>query len=249
MRCFATALAGLLVASLAVTANAAFMVEVDTDGTTVGNTRTPSPNFSFGGDTTTASASITSFAIGTTGGNSIFGGDGVALPDTYVFSYTPGTNVDNTPFAAGTVLGSTTGFPGEGNKSSGVAGGASGMYNVYFTAPESTNVSATSIFTLTQNGAPIVIGPVNINNTGTGPDTDPGPAFVGGANNSWHLLGTVSLVAGNTYKVTQETTANTFVSQRAYAVMWEPVAEVPEPSTFVLAGLAFVGLLARRRSV
>jgi PEP-CTERM motif len=62
------------------------------------------------------------------------------------------------------------------------------------------------------------------------------------------LLGTVNLVAGNTYTVTQEATANTFVSQRAHAVMWEPVSNVPEPSTVALLGLACFGLLIRRHS-
>jgi hypothetical protein len=241
------ALAGLLVASWSTTGRAAFMVEIDTDASVAGNTVAFNPSFSFGGDQTTASGSATSAAVGTHGANSIFGGNATTTPDTYVFTYKLGTDADNAPFAPGTILGSTTGFPGNGNVATGAVGGASGLYNVYFTAPSSANVSAGSVFTLTQNGADIVVGPVNLNDTGTGADTDPGTAFVGGANNAWHLLGTVNLVAGNTYTVKQESTANTFVSQRAYAVMWE--SAVPEPSTFALVGLACVGLLARRRGV
>lgn len=246
MNRLAMALAVLLAASCATTARAAFMVEIDTDGSTAGNTVAFNPSFSFGGDQTTASGSATSFAFGTHGGNSIFGGNGMALPDTYIFTYQLGTDADNATLNSGDILGSTTGFPGNGNVATGAAGGGSGLYNVYFTTPSSTNISATSIFTLTQNGADIVLGPVTLNDGGTGPDTDPGPAFVGGANNAWHLLGTVNLVAGNAYTVKQETTNNTFVSQRAYAVMWEAV---PEPSAFALMGVAALGLLARRQRV
>lgn len=191
-------------------------------------------------------ASVASAAVGLTGSNSWFGGNAVDPDrDTYVFSYTPGTDVDNTSFTAGDILGSTTGYPGNGNVATGITGGESGLYNVYFTAPASTNVSGGgSDFTLTQDGSDIVIEDVDQNNGGTGPDTDPGEAFVGGANNAWYLLGTVELTAGTNYTVTMEANANTFVSQRAHAVMYEMV---PEPTSFALAGLAGLGFLRRRR--
>jgi hypothetical protein len=206
--------------------------------------------FSFGGDTTTAGASIPSSAVGLTGTNSIFGGDGVTAGDTYVFSYTPGVNADNTTFAAGTVLGSSAGFPGNGDLATGATGGASGLYNVYLTVPETTNISSGgSNITITSDGAPIVLSAVNLNNGGTGPDTNPGTAFAGGANNAWYKLGTVNLTAGNTYSVTIAAIANTFVSQRAHAVMWG--SAIPEPSSASLAlalvgGLGSLGVIRRR---
>ena len=91
-------------------------------------------------------------AVGTTANvGSIFGGNGVNSPDTYVFSYTPGTNADNTVYAANAVLGSTTGFPGQGNLATGLVGGVSGRYNVYMTSPPTTNISGgDSTFTVTQ---------------------------------------------------------------------------------------------------
>ena len=219
-------------------AHAAFIVEAHESGLA-------NSNFSFGGDTTTASASTPSAAVGLMGTNSIFGGDGATAADTYVFSYTPGTDIDNFSPAAGSLLGSTTGFGTE--VASGVVGGGSGTYNVYWTTPASTNVNQLGAnFTLQSDGGDVVLNAVDGNDGGTGTDLDDGPAFVGGANNAWYLLGTVELTAGNTYSVTQESNANSFVSMRSHAIMWEAV---PEPAGL---GLAFAGLLgilafARRR--
>ena len=223
---------------MTVPASAAFIV----------NAATSDSNFSFGGDTTAASSSIASAAVGV-GGSSLFGGNGTTT-DTYVFSYTPGTDADNFSPAAGSLLGSTTGFGTE--LASGVAGGGSGTYNVYWTAPASTNVNAAgSIFTLQSDGGDVVTAALDGNNGGTGPDLDGGPAFVGGANNSWLLIGTVTLTAGNTYTVTQESVVNSFVSMRSAGVMWEAVAsapEIPEPgSAVLLAGMVGLGILKRRK--
>jgi hypothetical protein len=230
--------------SFSAAANGAYIVETRTGGKGFAD-------FGFGGNTTTASTSTAgSAAVGTTAGlGSIFGGNG-SPNDIYVYSFTPGTDADNATFTLGQPLGSTTGFPGEGNVSTGLAGGVSGTYRVYFTAPESTNVSTLgSDFTLTQDGSPVVLSDVNLNNGGTGADTDSGTAFVGGANNAWHLLGTVTLTAGNAYTVTQAAGDSSFVSQRAVAVMWEFVEPVPEPTSLALVGVGGIALLGRRRRI
>src|SRR5690606_2712134 len=100
------ALAALATACSIQSANAAFMVESRATaalGKGFGN-------FSLGGDNTAvATSTATSAAVGGTAAiGSIFGGNG-SVVDTYVYSYKPGTNADNTTYAAGAVLGSTTG--------------------------------------------------------------------------------------------------------------------------------------------
>ena len=70
-------------------------------------------------------STATSAAIGTIADMSAYGSTVVSDPDidTYIYYYTPGIDVDNTTIAAGTDL-------GNGDLSSGLAGGVVGYYNV-----------------------------------------------------------------------------------------------------------------------
>lgn len=203
------------------TTEAAFLIEVDTDGADDA-VLTFSPNFSFGGDTTTASQSSPSSAFGMSGGDSIFGGNGSAF-DTYVFSYDPSVDADNLAITAGTDLGS-------GNLASGITGGAPGVYSVYVTWPFTANVSG---------------GPTNFSVTTAGDsfstslDQNAGGA---GAGNEWFLLGDINWTGG-AITLTQESTAATFVSMRSAGALFEAI---PEPASGVLALFA-AGLLGARR--
>lgn len=172
--------------------------------------------------------------------SSIYGGNG--LTDVYQFSYTPGTDVDNTVFTAGDLLGDNFGVA---NNASGVVGGGSGLYNVYATWPVSSNVGspvtvANCDFTVNSDGAPLTPPTVNQN---TGQSGTPG------GNAGWFYLGTVSLTAGNTYTVTMDSIVDNFVSMRSSGVMWEAAAPVPEPSALVLiaGGLGLLWVTSRRR--
>lgn len=204
-------------------AQAAFLIEVDIDGADDGNI-TPSPNFSFGGDTTAASQSVAGAAVGLTGGDSIFGGNGAASADTYVFSYTPGIDVDNLTLAAGTDLNGT-------DTATGIVGGTSGVYNVYATWPTSANVSGgDTTFSIAHDGGTLV----------TSFDQN-------AAGDVWFNVGQVSLTEGSAYSVEQTSATNSFVSMRGAGVMFESVTPVPEPTSAVLLLGSFAAFAMRRR--
>ena len=242
----ALSMAGGLLAVATPASQAAFIVEADNVAGPIGKASdhfaaTPATGFSL-----TASAST---AVGLTGNQSAFGNPANTTgPDLYTFSYTPGPDVDNTPFAAGTILGTSRLEPAntlvaDPQLASGLVGGGSGQYNVYITWPNSGNVNtAGSIVTVNGDGGPIVLDPVSQNGDPAFPATFTAVGEAG--KNKWLNIGTVELTAGNTYTVTMEAHSATFVSQRVHGVMWE---QVPEPASLAIIGLGAFGLLARRR--
>jgi len=184
--------------SLAATVQAGFLIEIDTDGMDDG-VLTFNPSFSFGGDTSTASQSATTTAFGTTGGDSIFGGDGTLQPDTYVYVYNPPIHGDNLDMPQGTHL-------GEGNFATGIEGGGVGMYRVYALWPFTNNVSGgLTTYDVVAPGDNFII---------TLDQNDRG--------GEWALLGTINYTGG-VITVRQSSTTNAFVSMRAYGVLFERV--------------------------
>lgn len=226
MRVLLFALTWLIVSWSTSTATAAYLLEVDIDGNDDG-VLTFHPGFSFGGDTTTASQSITSTAFGMTGGDSIFGGNGVNETDTYVYTYSPDSQADNLVIPAGMDL-------GEGNLATGLTGGGKGSYDLYATWPYTTGVSGgLTTYNVTTAGDNFA---VQIDQNGG----------VAGRGHVWVYLGTI-LYDNGPITVTQVAGADTFVSMRAAGLLFEVV---PEPTSVALAALAALGVTigtSRRR--
>lgn len=259
MRSTPFALAALL--GVAVSANADFLIETSIDGVDNDNVEIADPNFSFGGDTTNSGESIPSLALGITSAVSIFGGDGATLPDTYLYTYSPGIDGSNRNFAPGIAIND------DGDFTSGLAAGISGTYRVYATWPKSGNNSGSTgaspgntRYTIADTSgdlASVIVlqnedvssDPINVL-TGAGDNAVLIPRGEPGLDGNqkgdeWEFLFEVALDAGETYTVTQSVTdTNLFVSQRSAGVLF---ILVPEPSTALLAALGVVGLAARRR--
>jgi hypothetical protein len=205
---------------------AGFIIEIDTDGLDDG-ILTYNPNFSYGGDTTTASQSVTVAAYGTTGGDSIFGGDGVNQVDTYVYQYSPDSQPDNLVLPAGQALGG-------GNVATGLAGGGAGLYSVYATWPGTGNVNGgLTNYQISTTGDNVLVQ-IDQNSYGT-----PG-------SEEWVHLGNIDYTSGP-ITVTQTSSSNTFVSMRSYGVLFE-ATNIPEPgSAWLLLGAVPFVLRRRRR--
>ena len=180
-------------------ASAAYLIEIDTDGLDDG-VLTFNPDFSFGGDTTIASPSSPSLAYGTSGADSIFGGDGVNNLDTYVFTYAPDSQADNLAIPANTNL-------GNGNLATGETGGGPGLYNVYATWPYTENVSGGDTeYTVNTTGSGFTVQ-IDQNTRG----------------DEWILLGQVDYTSGDITVTQSPTVQNSFISQRAYGLLFEAV--------------------------
>ena len=216
------------------TAHSAYLIEVDTDGLDDG-VLTYNSHFSFGGDTISASQGGASLAFGMTGGDSIFGGNGVSLPDTYVFTYNPSTDADNLAIPIWTELGEA----GYSSTATGLAGGAPGIYTVYATWPVTYNVSGGDTrFTTTTAGDSSIV------------DFDPNGGYYPnppGIGNHWYKVGEINWTSGDITVTMQRTGGNTFVSMRAAGMLFE-YEQIPEPSVLAMLGCgSFLVLFVRRR--
>lgn len=187
----------LVVCGMALTSvHAAYLIEVDTDGLDNG-VLTYSPHFAFGGDTTSASQSAASSAVGLSGGDSIYGGNGSSFPDTYVFTYAPDAHADNLYLDAGAAL-------GNGNFASGAIGGAPGRYAVYAAWPYTTNVNGGLTYYQIETAGDSSLTPIDQNGSG----------------NAWVKVGEIDYTSGP-ITVTQTATSNTSVSMRAAGILFE----------------------------
>ena len=229
-RLFTMASAMLLIAGTSYGAN---LLQIDTDGAD-DDTLTFNSRFSFGGDTTMASQSSPSVAPLLPEADSIFGGNGAADADTYVYTYDPAVDGDNLS-TAGVELG--VDLLGGTAFGTGMTAGGVGDYYVYAAWPATSNISG-GLTNYNVSSASVFDVSLNANEAND-PDGDD-------ANDVWVRLGVVTYDGTSPIVVTQRSSDNTFVSMRASAVLFEPV---PEPAGMGLALLALGGLAGfiRRR--
>lgn len=211
---------------------AAYIIEVDTDGADDG-ILTYNPNFSFGGDTTSASQGGASTALYMNGGDSILGGNGTALLDTYVFTYNPSVDADNLAIPAYTELGEA----GYSSTATGLEGGLPGIYFVYATWPVTYNVSGGDTrFTTTTAGDSSVVDF----------DQNGGYSAAPGIGNHWYKVGEIDWTSGAITVTMQPTVSNSYVSMRAAGMLFE-YERIPEPSVLAMLGLGSILMWVRRR--
>jgi peptidoglycan/xylan/chitin deacetylase (PgdA/CDA1 family) len=186
----------------------AYVIEIDTDGRDDG-ILTYNADFSFGGDTTLAFQSAASAAIGLSGADSIYGGNGLVNPDTYIYTYSPDAQVDNLFLSPGTPL-------GDWNYASGATGGGAGRYAIYVTWPATSNVDGgLTHFQIETTGDSVSTSLDQNGSGGYGSSTPYG--------NVWVKLGEVDYTSGP-ITVTQTPTLNTAVSMRSAGVLFELVS-------------------------
>ncbi len=188
----------LVIALITAGAQAAFIVEPGAGG------KAQTTNFTGAG-----SGSIGNVAIGITVG-SIWSGTGAGgSTQDFLFSYTLGTDEGNTTISAGTDL-------GNGDLATGLVGGETGLYNVYVTWPNSTNVAKSGPglceITVTNDGADVV----GSHDQNTGQSGSPG------GSRAWlRVAQDVVLTWDNQYTVNEHATSWEWVAMRSNGVMWE----------------------------
>ncbi len=191
-------------AVMSTAAQAAFIVEARFRQPN--NTHIMNPNFECVGGTASVSTSGWSTAWGCRSLESVLTGTGIS---TFKYYYTPGVDEDNL-------------FPpldqdlGNGNKASGVVGGATGFYNVYITWPPSTNVPVDGCDIIVSNDGEDVVNSAVLQKTIDN-------VIPAGGNNWLKIADRVELTEGIKYSVTQIARATPFCGQRGHGVMWEAV--------------------------
>ena len=237
------ALAAAALFGTAASVNAAFIIEASdtpTYGaghfsyTGAGGTAASFSNASAGNLPATTDAVPTFFTL-----RHAYGGNGTA--DEYTFTYTPSVDTNNINFAAGTLYNSRGVNPDL--VSSGLAGGTAGIYNIYQIHPANPGVTAgnSTIYDVLVNGSLAITQTINQNLVDSASGTGVG---------RWELIGSVSLFnATDTIEVTMTPTPNAagFVSMRASGIMFEYVAQIPEPGSIALLCLGAMAFCGRHR--
>jgi len=189
-------------------ANAAYLIEIDTDGMDDGViTLNDDFFYDFDSGTSDASQSSPSRAFGLTGGDSIFGGNG--MPDTYSYFYDPESQEDNLEIPADQRLGNE-------ETASGLVGGEPGTYRVYATWPFTANVGGGLTEFLILSGDEELT--VEIDQNGKG--------------HEWVPLGDIAY-SEDPIEVYQIASEESFVSMRSSGVLFELQPEFVEPEPVV----------------